>query len=500
MVAGMLFLAAASSQMNLVQAARHSSSSVNAIPSPHQPCEKTFYGPLAAGLQVTGGSKLKRAKNKIQTAARRMRQSYRERLVLEPTAALTTATTTTSQPNKQSQQKQPQHHSEVAATISRLPLSSNTEIPEVKQVFIPIRPPTTESVAFLQAKPRTQAHVDGSSRKAILFMSLLAIQFGIQPILVKNYTPRGICKSSVVLTQELVKGVIALSAFYGSTNAESRKLELSRLTIRSFLIMAGIPAAIYTVQNLASLLAYQNLEALTFNVLNQTKTLSAALCCYLVMGKKQTKIQSLSLVILLSSALVIEKVLSFESIVSFLGNGITMPRVLPMGRRFTHGVIPVLFASLLSGLAGSLTQKNLQGVSKSPSVDGPKLKPINPYLFSMELTVASVALLMTSLLFSADGKQIFEDGFFHLWTPKTIIPILTNSFGGILVGLVTKYAGSVRKGFALILGILVSGLLQAGSHGISASQIVGGLLVAISLYMHSSAGNHSTSKLAKKGS
>jgi UDP-sugar transporter A1/2/3 len=217
--------------------------------------------------------------------------------------------------------------------------------------------------------------------------------------------------------------------------------------MRSWLTMAGIPAAIYTVQNLASLLAYQNLEALTFNVLNQTKTLSAALCCYLVMGKRQTKIQSLSLIMLLVSALVIEKVVSFGSIVSLLGNGVA---IMSKGRRFTHGVLPCLFASFLSGLAGALTQKNLQGVTKAPSVDGIKPKPINPYLFSMELTVASVLVLTTSLFFSQDGKQIGQHGFFHLWTPKTMIPILTNSFGGILA---YEYLKKERTGcVSLLLG------------------------------------------------
>mmetsp|Transcript_17604 Transcript_17604/g.43313 ORF Transcript_17604/g.43313 Transcript_17604/m.43313 type:complete len:119 (-) Transcript_17604:1590-1946(-) len=118
----------------------------------------------------------------------------------------------------------------------------------------------------------------------------------------------------------------------------------------------------------------------------------------------------------------------------------------------------------------------------------------------MELTAASVLVLTTSLLFSNDGRQISQHGFFHLWTPKTMIPILTNSFGGILVGLVTKHAGSVRKGFALIFGILLSGFIQAGSHGISSAQIVGGLVAATSLWMHSCSSSLAMPKLANKQS
>jgi UDP-sugar transporter A1/2/3 len=55
------------------------------------------------------------------------------------------------------------------------------------------------------------------------------------------------------------------------------------------------------------------------------------------------------------------------------------------------------------------------------------------------------------------------------------------------VGLVTKYAGSVRKGFALIFGLLLSGILQSkGGEGVEKEQVVGGILAAISLWMYSS--------------
>jgi UDP-sugar transporter A1/2/3 len=59
--------------------------------------------------------------------------------------------------------------------------------------------------------------------------------------------------------------------------------------------------------------------------------------------------------------------------------------------------------------------------------------------------------------------------------------------GGIIVGLVTKYAGSVRKGFALILGMFLSGVLQAiwqPDETISKEHLAGGFLAALSLYIH----------------
>lgn len=74
----------------------------------------------------------------------------------------------------------------------------------------------------------------------------------------------------------------------------------------------------------------------------------------------------------------------------------------------------------------------------------------------------------------------------HGWTLHTLIPVVANSLGGIIVGLVTKYAGGVAKGFALIAGILLTAFLQACMtatppplhHWLAA------VLVAISTYLH----------------
>lgn len=245
-----------------------------------------------------------------------------------------------------------------------------------------------------------------------------------------------------------------------------------------------MPAAIYVVQNYCALMAYQNLPPITFNVLNQTKTLSAALCCFLILGRTQSPLQVVSLFLLLLSALVIEKLVpltrtsaSSDAVVGDTDTATTAST--PSVDRRTElisGVIPVVIASFLSGLAGALSQKSLQTMGR------------NSYLFTMELSAASLLFLTTSMLCrSPDGKLIREQGFFYGWTRQTWIPVVTNALGGIIVGLVTKYAGSVRKGFALIFGLLLSGILQSKEgETVSREQVAGGILAAVSLWMYSS--------------
>ncbi|KAL3798639.1 hypothetical protein ACHAWO_011376 [Cyclotella atomus] len=309
------------------------------------------------------------------------------------------------------------------------------------------------------------------SLPAIISMALLALQFGIQPLVTKKYTSPAIIKSTVILLQEVVKLVIAITGISLSSAGWAKTIK--GWTVGSWLRLSLLPATIYLVQNMCSLLAYQNLDAITYNVLNQTKTLSAAMCCYFLLGKRQSGMQMVALVLLLLAALVMEGLLPMDalSLSYWMEKSATESLTLDASpRRFTHGVIPILIASFLSGLAGAITQKSLQVGDR------------NALLFTTELCVASILLLLISFVTSEDGKQIQQRGFFDEWTYLTMLPILTNAAGGILVGMVIKYAGTVQKGFALIFGILISGVLQGS---LSKEEYVGGVLAGISLWMHS---------------
>lgn len=342
--------------------------------------------------------------------------------------------------------------------------------------------------------------------QALISMTLLALQFGMQPMLTKNYTTSNMNKSTYNLIQELFKFILAFLMLLASGQFRTA---IKDWTLYSWMNVATLPAGLYCVQNMASLIAYQHLDSITYNVLNQTKTLSAAFCCYLLMGRRQSSVQIMALCLLLLSALIIEEVVSIDSFYMIMNimtantstntststddivhdyetiNGTETEVTNNLSTHVTLGVIPVLTASFISGLTGAISQKNLQS-NNTTSSSSPSSGGRNPFLFSMELCIASILFLLLSFTFSNDGQQIQTNGFFHGWTYQTMIPITTNSIGGILVGLVTKYAGSVRKGFALIFGLLLTGLVQQilDHKPVTREQLVGGTLAALSLWMH----------------
>jgi UDP-sugar transporter A1/2/3 len=284
-------------------------------------------------------------------------------------------------------------------------------------------------------------------------MVLLALQFAFQPILTKAFASDSkLVKSTYVLLQDAARIAICGSLLWGTHGWKSA---VAGYQFSTALRAAGFPALLYAIQNYCSLTAYQNLSPIAYNVLNQTKTLSAAIWCYILLGLTQSYIQTLALFILLLSALTMESIVPLPYF---------MKRSKKQGSQPTHpadsmseraeasnsstatGVTCVLIASMTSGLAGAWTQRFLQSQSR------------NSLLFSVELAACSMLFLMTSLLVGTrDGQLVRQNGFFAGWSLYTCIPLLTNSFGGVLVGLVTKYAGSVPKGFALIIGMFLSG-------------------------------------------
>ena len=111
----------------------------------------------------------------------------------------------------------------------------------------------------MQTRPQSQQQ-EGLSRTAITCMSLLALQFGIQPILVRKFTPQTIVRSSVVLVQELVKFGIAGAIYFSGTEKSTVEKDFEGWSIKTWIALAGLPAFLYTIQNIASLMARSHSE------------------------------------------------------------------------------------------------------------------------------------------------------------------------------------------------------------------------------------------------
>jgi hypothetical protein len=104
--------------------------------------------------------------------------------------------------------------------------------------------------------------------KALFYSSLLALQFGLQPLLTTKFTAAGVSKSSMVIGAEIAKILIAIVTL--APTASKDRL-ISSWKLQESLYYAAVPAVLYAVQNLLVQFGYTLLDSMTFNLLNQTK-------------------------------------------------------------------------------------------------------------------------------------------------------------------------------------------------------------------------------------
>ena len=339
---------------------------------------------------------------------------------------------------------------------------------------------------------------------SMLYLFLLALNYAIMPRLSKRYIHPQTNKQSVALAEEIVKMSLGLGGWimtsYVTANNDNNNLDTSLTTTTilsqelqnwspsSTLIAAGLPSALYALQGTLTYTAYQNLDAVTFNGLTQLKVLSSALCCYLVLGRKQSIMQVISLGLLMMSTVVFQGSWKHWFVHKEKEKSTTTANIENNNRHLLLGVLPCLTATLLSGLAGAFSQRSLQKeVGRMHR---------NAYFYTIEISFLSAVCLMFSM--SMDWFRRYKSGstlvknkddcsqFWNHWTYATLLPIITKATAGLLTALVHRHLGSVIKGFALVLGLVFSALLQFALEGVDLSigQLIGTALVLLSSWLH----------------
>ncbi|GAQ79083.1 Nucleotide-sugar transporter [Klebsormidium nitens] len=314
----------------------------------------------------------------------------------------------------------------------------------------------------------SQTWLAGDELKGLICMALLAVQYALQPVVSKRFIHPAVNKTTVVLVCELCKIIFAFLILLVQGPLAPR---FAGWSVGDALLASALPAAIYAIQNVLVQSAYPHLDPLTLSMLNQTKLLFTALFTALLLGQRQSGPQVVALLCMLVAAVL----LSWDPAAAPTPSG-EQP---PPDRRFFLGVLPMLVASVLSGLASTVCQRTLQ------------VRRRDAYVMTMEMSVLGIAVLLLTLAGSDDGARIRSKGFFHAWELSTMYPVLLYAAGGILVGLVTKYVGGLKKGFAIVVALLVTAVIQlvldqewpTGPVVVAMPLVAGGVLLH-SMYPH----------------
>jgi UDP-sugar transporter A1/2/3 len=298
--------------------------------------------------------------------------------------------------------------------------------------------------------------------KAITFMTLLAIQVGVQPILNKSLVANEVNPVEFVIAVEIAKLIVSILVL--STKKEWEWAY--SWTFKESIMQTATPSVLFAFQNMMLNVAIRHTDEVSFTVINQSKIIFNAVCLYFILGKPQSRMQMIALVIVTVAATLIS-LPSGGSTLSSSTSTTSSSTSLLLG----PGLLAV--ASILSGFNSVMCEWALQRMGR------------NPLLFTIELAVYGCTV---SCMFLAHSQFGVDDprALLYGWTWWTVIPIITNALGGILVGEVVRHAGGVEKGISLVGGICLTALLRVQMMGQSVSlfQLLAIVFICIGSIMH----------------
>ncbi|CAH1782708.1 unnamed protein product [Owenia fusiformis] len=226
----------------------------------------------------------------------------------------------------------------------------------------------------------------------------------------------------------------------------------------------SVPSIVYTLQNNLLYVAVSNLDAATFQVTYQLKILTTALFSVFMLNKHLTKMQWGALVVLFVGV----------STVQLQPHSTKDSAKIATEQNPFLGLIAVIVSCLMSGFAGVYFEKILKGTSQSL------------WLRNVQLGFLGVVFGLITMEMN-DGTKVHQQGMFHGYDFMVWLVIFLQSFGGLLVAVVVKYADNILKGFATSAAIVVSCIasMYFFDFKLSWQFIAGATLVIISVYLYS---------------
>jgi UDP-sugar transporter A1/2/3 len=276
----------------------------------------------------------------------------------------------------------------------------------------------------------------------------------------------------------------------------------------------AIPALLYTLQNTLQYVAVSNLDAATFQVTYQLKILTTAVFSVMMLNRSLSSRKWAALVLLVVGVSIVQFPHEHESMnlkaLRETQSRMYLPRSIEELRDLgshaaaqlakvkrsatyegieedvamqhpqmnaTVGLVAVLVACVLSGLAGVSFEKILKDATTSNA---------SLWVRNVQLSFWSIFPALFLGVIFMDGENIAKTGFFAGYNWVVWTAICFQAFGGVLVSLVINYADNIAKNFATSISILISFLASVFffNFAITPSYVIGTtvVLIATSLY------------------
>ncbi|GBM75141.1 UDP-galactose translocator [Araneus ventricosus] len=230
-------------------------------------------------------------------------------------------------------------------------------------------------------------------------------------------------------------------------------------------LKVAIPSFVYLLQNNLLYVGATHLDAATCQVTYQLKILTTALLSVIMLKKKLSVQQWISLVTLFVGVAIVQL-----AQLNAPASGETNHEQKPL-----LGMMAIIVACCLSGFAGVYFEKILKSTEE-----------ISVWMRNIQLCIASIPLGFGTIYFM-DREEVSTKGFFFAYDTVVWVVIILQAGGGIVVALVVKYADNILKGFATSLAIILSCVTSMYflNFHLTGQFVVGAALVMGSVYLYS---------------
>jgi len=281
-------------------------------------------------------------------------------------------------------------------------------------------------------------------------------------------------------------------------------------------LKTAVPALLYLGQNNLQYVAVGLLDAATYTVAYQTKTIWSGIFSVFLIGRALTANKWVGLAMLSLGVGVVQ----LSGVSKAKAADAQEGGANEVSRRAT-GFFVILSAAALSSMAGVYFEKILKGSRASlwtrnlqlafysvltafvPLYMSGQLEQVRnmqsaslswrmrlrrvPFLFCMlSYCILSKPVILPFHFAFTRISQVQERGFFYGYTPMTWTCIAMNAGGGLLVGTVIKYADAVTKDVAIGASIVLSSLTSVHLFGfeIDSAFMAGVALVIYSVFLY----------------
>lgn len=248
------------------------------------------------------------------------------------------------------------------------------------------------------------------------------------------------------------------------------------------LVRSSVPAVLYLVQNNLQYVALGHLDPATYVVTYQLKILSTAVMSVVLLKREISLTKWIALALLVIGVSTVQLSSLSTSSDSDSDTGVYSQQFL--------GLVAVLTTCVLSGLAGVYTEKIL------------KMSSVSLWARNVQLALFSIVAGVIGLAITDDLAKTREHGFFQGYNSWVFASVVNNSFGGLLIAVIIKYADNIIKNFATAISIVLTTAISIHWLGLAFTFTfgLGVAIVCFSSFLYGGAlDSYICSLVAKKG-